>query len=321
MAKPEMKALFEERMKELLPDADDFAKYNEIIHKKPLNYIRCNTLKIDCESLFKRLNEKWKVVKPFPKNPEIMLIDQDLGPGELGNAIEHLLGYYYIQEVCSMMSVIALDPKPGDRVLDLCASPGSKTTQIAAAMENKGTIIANDIKLDRLRILAANLERCGVMNSLLVRNDGIGLCSRFSKNNFKFDKILLDAPCSGEGTLRSSSKTFLMWNIKVVDKLSREQKKLIANALKCLKVGGTLVYSTCTHSPEENEAVVDFALKNFPVEIESINLPLKCRSGVENWKGADYDSNVEKCCRIYPQDNNSEGFFVSKLKLLEEIND
>src|SRR3989344_3608591 len=113
MARPEMKALFEERMKKLLTDASDFAKYDEIVHKKPLNYIRCNTLKISCDELFSRLSKRWKVVRPFAKHPEIMLIDQELMPGELGNAIEHLLGYYYIQEVCSMMSVIALDPKPG----------------------------------------------------------------------------------------------------------------------------------------------------------------------------------------------------------------
>ncbi len=319
MAKPEMKPAFEERMQILLSDKDDFAKYNEIIHKKPLNYIRCNTLKISCDELFARLKKKWNVVRTYENFPEIILIDQELMPGELGNAIEHLLGYYYVQEVCSMMSVIALDPKPGERVFDVCASPGSKTTQIAARMENSGTLIANDVKLDRVRILSANLERCGVTNCVVTRNDGVGLCHRLNENNFKFDKILLDAPCSGEGTLRSSSKTFLMWNLKVVKKLSREQKKLIANALNCLKVGGTLVYSTCTHAPEENEDVVNFALKNFPVKLEKCSLPLKCRPGVLNWEEENYNSEVSKTCRIYPQDNNSEGFFVAKFVLLEEI--
>lgn len=314
-----MKPLFEERMRKLLFDEEDFSKFNEIVHTKPLNYIRCNTLKIGCDELLDRLSKRWNVVRPFLKHPEIMLVDQELRPGELGNAIEHLLGYYYIQEVCSMMSVLALEPKPGERVLDLCASPGSKTTQIAALMQNRGTIIANDMKLDRLRILAANLERCGVMNAVLLRNDGVGLCSRLAKEGFKFDRILLDAPCSGEGTLRSSAKTFLMWNPKVIDKLSREQKKLIANAIKCLRVGGTLVYSTCTHAPEENEAVVDFALKNFPVTLEAAHLPLKCRAGVSEWEGERYDIDAGKICRIYPQDNNSEGFFVAKLKLLGEV--
>ncbi|MEK6915057.1 MAG: NOL1/NOP2/sun family putative RNA methylase [Nanoarchaeota archaeon] len=319
MAKPEMKLAFEERMRKLLQDAQDFDNYSKIVHIKPLNYIRCNTLKISSDELFDRLSKRWNVVRPFLEHNEIMLVDQELKPGELGNAIEHLLGYYYIQEVCSMMSVIALDTKPNERVLDVCASPGSKTTQIAATMKNTGTLIANDVKLDRLRILAANLERCGVMNCVVVRNDGVGLCSRLAKEGFKFDKILLDAPCSGEGTLRSSSKAFLMWNEKVVNKLSREQKKLIANAIKCLKKDGVLVYSTCTHAPEENESVVDFALKNFPVSVEKVNLPLKCRPGVNSWDGVEYSNEMEKCCRIYPQDNDSEGFFVSKIRLLEEV--
>ena len=218
-----------------------------------------------------------------------------------------------------MLSVLALNPKPQDMVLDLCASPGSKTSQIASAMQNSGTLIANDVKMDRIRILSTTLERCGVTNTLATRNDGVSLCQRFVKSEFKFDKILLDAPCSGEGTLRSSPKTFLMWNPKVVKNLSRQQKKLLANAIKCLKVGGTFVYSTCTHSPEENESVIQFALDNFPVRIESITLPVKCRPGLSSWDDESFSKEIQKACRIYPQDNDSEGFFLCKMTLLEEI--
>jgi len=314
-----MKPLFKERMQKLLPDSEDFAKFEEIIHTSPRNFIRCNTLKISIEHLVKRLSEKWKISQPFPEHPEIILIAQDLLPGELGNSIEHILGYYYVQEVCSMMSVIALEPKSEEIVLDLCASPGSKTTQIASKMQNSGALVANDIRIDRIMILSSNLERCGVSNAIVTKNDAIALCSGLSKSRFMFDKILLDAPCSGEGTLRSSPKTFLMWNPKVVEALSRQQKKLIANALKCLKVGGTLVYSTCTHSPEENEEVIDFALKNFPVKMESFSLPLKSRPGIEFWKDKQFSTEIKKCHRIYPHDNDSEGFFVAKLVLKEEI--
>ncbi|MEK6895926.1 MAG: NOL1/NOP2/sun family putative RNA methylase [Nanoarchaeota archaeon] len=315
----EMKPLFEERMRNLLPDADDFARFNEIIHIGPQSFIRCNTLKIMPDELVSRLGKRWKVKQLFSKHPEIILVESELEPGELGKAIEHLLGYYYIQEVSSMMSVLALNPQPGEFVLDVCASPGSKTGQIAAAMQNKGTLIANDVKLDRIVILAANLERCGVSNCVVTRLDGVGLCTRFRKEGFLFDKILLDAPCSGEGTLRSSPKTFVMWNPKVVNNLGRMQKKMLASALGCLKVGGTLVYSTCTHAPEENEAVVDFALRNFPVEVQEINLPLKCREGIVEWKGEKFNEQVRKCCRIYPQDNDCEGFFVAKLRLKEGV--
>ena len=319
--KPIMKPLFEQRMKQLIQDSKDFETFNKIIHTHPKNFIGCNTLKISAQDLYIKLNKKWKVEQPFKEYPEIMLIEQDLLPGELGNAIEHILGYYYIQEISSMLSVIALDPKPNDFIIDLCASPGSKTTQISSMMQNQGTLIANDLKMDRIAILASNLERCGVTNAIVTKNDAIGLCSKLSKSEFKFDKILLDAPCSGEGTLRSSPKTFLMWNEKVVYKLSRLQKKLIAFALKCLKIKGNLVYSTCTHSPEENESVIDFALKNFPVKIEKISLPLKYREGITEWNDEQYNEEVKKCCRIYPQDNDSEGFFVCKMTLIDEIRD
>lgn len=316
----EMKPLFAQRMRNLLLDEGDFEAFSEIIHTQPRNFIRCNTLKISSDALVERLRKKWTVSQPFSDFPEIMVVESELEPGGLGNALEHLLGYYYIQEVSSMMSVLALDPRPGDFVLDVCASPGSKTTQIAARMENKGTLIANDIKIDRIAILSANLERCGVTNCVVTRLDGVGLCSRLRKNKFLFDKILLDAPCSGEGTLRSSPKTFTMWNPKVVDNMGRMQKKLLASALGCLRVGGMLVYSTCTHGPEEDEAVIDFALQNFPVQVERVHLPLRCRAGVTLWDRANFKDDVQKCCRIYPHDNDSEGFFVAKMTLTGAIN-
>lgn len=315
----ELKPEFESRLKELMPDENDFSKFNAIIHTPPRNFIRCNTLKISPDELLKRLKAKWKVSQPYSNHPEIMLIEESLGPGELGNSIEHLLGYYYVQEISSMLSALALNPQPGDFILDLCASPGSKTTQICAKMQNQGTMIANDFKLDRVAILASNIEKNGITNAIITRNDGIALCSKILKSDFRFDKILLDAPCSGEGTIRSSPKTFIMWNKKMIDKLSRQQKKLFAYAVKCLKVGGSIVYSTCTHAPEENESVVNFALKNFPVKIESISLPLKCRPGLASWKDESFNPEVQKSCRIYPQDNDSEGFFLAKFTLMEEI--
>lgn len=315
----EMKPAFRQRMEKLMPFKADFDEFEKIIHTGPKNFIRCNTLKISPKNLLERLSKKWKVAQPFTEHPEIMLVESALMPGELGRAIEHLLGYFYVQEVSSMMSAIALNPLPIEFVLDLCASPGSKTSQIAAKMQNHGTLIANDLKLDRIKILAATLERNGVTNTITTQRDAIAFCSKLIAKRIKFDKILLDAPCSGEGTIRSSPKTLLMWNEKVVCKLSRQQKKFIAYALKCLKKGGTLVYSTCTHAPEENEEVIDFALNNFPVKVENISLPLKCRPGITIWKEDKYHDDVQKCCRIYPQDNDSEGFFVAKLTLLEEI--
>ncbi|MBS3086951.1 RsmB/NOP family class I SAM-dependent RNA methyltransferase [Candidatus Pacearchaeota archaeon] len=239
-----------------------------------------------------------------------------LEPGELGRALEHLLGYYYVQEIASMLPVLALNPKSGELVLDLCASPGSKTTQIAAKMENTGTIIANEVSLGRVKILASNTERCGVTNVVITKKEGTALCKRLKNSGFSFDKILIDAPCSGEGTLRSTPRTAIMWNINTVKKLSKIQKHLLEAALEVLKPNGDLVYSTCTHAPEENEEVVDFVLKEFSdkVKIEKINLPVKCRNGLSGWAGGEYNHEVTKSCRIYPQDSDTEGFFIAKFR-------
>lgn len=310
------KPLFAERMSKLLPDKKDFQTYLEIIHKEPVNSIRCNTLKITPEKLKKKLEEKgWKIKQSFKQYPEIMIIENELQPGELGKAMEHLLGYYYVQEISSMLSILALNPKPGESFLDLCASPGSKTGQAAAMMENKGFVLANDKTLDRIIILNTNLERMGVMNQIITQADAIVLCERLERLGMKFDKILVDAPCSGEGTMRSSSGTFTMWNINMVKKLSRLQKRMLEGALKILKDDGELVYSTCTHSPEENEEVIQNAIDKFNVKIEKINLPLKCRQGINEWQNEKFSSEINRACRIYPQDNDTEGFFLCKIKL------
>ena len=313
----EPKPLFLERMKKLL--GKEFQEYLEILKKPVQNSIRCNTLKISPEELLKRLRSKnWSVNQPFKDCPEIMIIKNDLAPGELGRSLEHLLGYYYVQEIASMLPVLALKPGPEEFVLDIAAAPGSKTTQIAAEMKGSGSIIANDSSLKRLKILASNLERCGVSNTIITKKDGIALCRRLKEQSFQFDKILVDAPCSGEGTIRSSPITALMWNPKTIKILSRLQKALLASAIEILKPGGEIVYSTCTHAPEENEDVVDFILEKFPdIKIESIKLPIKCRSGITEWDGNNYNQEVKKSCRIYPQDSDTEGFFIAKMKRIK----
>ncbi|HUS50175.1 MAG TPA: RsmB/NOP family class I SAM-dependent RNA methyltransferase [Candidatus Paceibacterota bacterium] len=315
------KPLFKERISKLLKNKEDEEDFWKIIREEPVDSIRCNTLKISPDELKEKLEARgWKIKQPFSEYPEIMIIEEssNLKPGELGKSIEHLLGYYYVQEISSMLPILALSPQENDIVLDLCAAPGSKTSQISAMMQNKGTIIANDKDIGRISILATNLERCGCTNVIITRNDAVQLCNRLTKIKMKFDKILLDVPCSGEGTLRSSSKTLLMWNLKMIQKLSRLQKKIAASAISLLKPEGTLVYSTCTHTPEENEQVVDFLAERFNMQVEKINLPVKCREGITSWENENFSQEVKNCCRIYPQDNNTEGFFVAKLKFKEE---
>jgi NOL1/NOP2/sun family putative RNA methylase len=308
---------FISRMNALLGEAEA-KKFFDISYTKTPTSIRCNTLKVSVKELKGRLeNYGWKLKQPFEKFPEIMVIDSKLEPGEVGKTKEHLLGYYYVQEISSMLPMLALQPEDGDFVLDLCASPGSKTTQAAAMMENRGTIIANEISMGRIGILNSNLERCGVMNTIVTRKEGVALCERIlKKSQLRFDKILVDAPCSGEGTLRKSPKTFLMWNPNMIKKIAGTQKRLAEAALRILKVGGTMIYSTCTLAPEENEMIVDYLIKKFDVEIKKIALPLKFRCGICEWEGEELSKEVEKCLRLYPQDNNTDGFFVAEIKKL-----
>jgi tRNA (cytosine49-C5)-methyltransferase len=312
-----LKPLFKERMKLLLPEEKDYKNFLKILEKNPVNSIRCNTLKISPEKLKQNLEKKnWKIYQPWKSNPEVMIIKSELQPGEIGRSLEHLLGHYYVQELASMLPLIALDPKPNEIIIDLCAAPGSKTTQAAARMENKGTIIANEVSIGRLKILATNTERCGVTNTIITKKEGAAFLKEI---NIKFDKILIDAPCSGEGTLRSNPKTAIMWNPKTIKKLSKLQKRLVKESINNLKEKGELVYSTCTHTPEENEEIVDFLLNEFKgkIEIQEIKLPIKTRQGITNWMGKNYNENVKFSCRVYPQDNNTEGFFIAKFRKIK----
>ena len=293
---------FKEKFVERYKGLTDFEKFQEAISQPARKSIRVNTIKIS----LKELKSKISGLKQVPWCSEGFYIERK--ETAVGNLKEHFLGYFYVQEAASMIPALILDPAEGDLVLDMSAAPGSKTAQMAAMMKNGGAIIANDVKWDRIKALSMNLQRCGVSNTVITIYKG-----EFFPD-IKFDKILLDVPCSGEGNIRSNPKTYLIWNIKQVRKLSRMQRKIVASAVKLLRDGGELLYSTCTHSPEENEENVNFLLENFPLEVEKISLPLKCRSGIKEWRGNKFDNQIENACRIYPQDNDTEGFFLCKMK-------
>ena len=189
----EPKPAFIERMKLLLDDDEDLEKFLEVAKSKPQKSIRVNTLKISPEKLKEKLKLKGWELSEIKDHPEILRIESKLEPGEIGKTKEHLLGEYYSQEITSMMPIIALNPQPDEILLDCCAAPGSKTTQAAALMQNKGTIFANDLTISRIIILAANLERQGVTNTIMTRHDAIALSNKFKKVGLKFKKILVDA--------------------------------------------------------------------------------------------------------------------------------
>ena len=270
--------------------------------------IRVNTLKITVSELKRRLVDLWDL-EEIPWCEEGFWIEHSKKERrDIGNLPEHSLGYIYVQEAASMIPPIVLDPRP-ELVLDMCASPGSKTTQMAAMMKNQGLLIANDYQSIRLKPLGINLQRAGVTNSLITLSEG-----RHFKN-IKFDKILVDAPCSGTGTIRKSFKTLLMWNPNMVKRLAATQRQLIENAFRNLKDNGVLVYSTCSLEPEENEGVIDFLLDKYDnASLEEIKLNIKRSPPILKFEDKNYASEVKKCLRIWPQDNDTEGFFVAKIR-------
>ena len=260
----------------------------------------------------KRLEENWNL-EQIPWCKEGFYIEHiKKERRDIGNLIEHSLGYFYTQEAASMIPPLVLEPEESDVVLDMAASPGSKTTQIAALMNNKGILVANDINSARMKPLSLNVQRCGITNCIVTLMYG----QRF--RGFEFDKILLDAPCSGTGTIRKSLKTLRIWNPLMVQRLAHTQKSLIETAFSNLKPGGILVYSTCSNEPEENEAVIDFLLNKYAnSKVEDIRIDGLNRSKpILEFENNNYNEEIRKCLRIWPQDNDTEGFFVAKIKKL-----
>jgi len=268
--------------------------------------IRVNTLKITVDELKNRIRD-WKLVQ-IPWCREGFWIEHKDGRRDIGNLVEHSLGYFYVQEAASMLPPVVLEPGPGELVLDMCAAPGSKASQIAQYMKNSGLLVANDYTYERMKPLAINLQRCGITNVLLTRMEGRHF------RNLEFDRILVDAPCSGTGTIRKSLKTLRIWNPNMVKRLAATQKQLLKTAFNNLKYGGTMVYSTCSLEPEENEGVISWFLDNNGAELEEITVPVKRSKPVLEFEGQSFNKEVRKCLRIWPQDNDSEGFFVAKIR-------
>ncbi len=284
-------------------DIDGSDDFYEFMSKPLRQSFRVNLLKGKIDSVVERLSEEFRIER-IPWVEEGFFI---YGNG-VTNTPEFALGLIFMQEASSMIPARVLEVEPEMLVLDIAASPGAKTTQISAYMENRGCIVANDVKYTRINILASNVQKMGCINVKITMKDG----RFFGRFRDRFDRILLDAPCSNVGMIRKNYKYLKLWKQRDVEALSRLQKELIMAAYRALKPGGVLVYSTCTLDPEENEEVVDHLLSNTDAEIEDIDLPLKSHEPFTEFMGKSYDTQVKKCLRIHPQDNDTEGFFVAK---------
>ena len=220
----------------------------------------------------------------------------------------HMAGLVYFQEPSAMAAVSALDIRPGDFVLDLCASPGGKATQAAEKLCGNGILVANEIIEKRSKILAENIMRMGVKNAVVTNETPARLAEKYTAF---FDKIIVDAPCSGEGMFKKTPLAIDEWSVDHTYSCATRQKKILSDAVKMLKGGGSMVYSTCTFAPCENEGVIDWLLSNYP-ELELINIELDglCDANGE-WVNSKFDLSGAK--RIFPHLAKGEGHFVALL--------
>jgi NOL1/NOP2/sun family putative RNA methylase len=284
----------------------------EAYNQKPLQSIRVNTLKITSDELLKKLQQKGMKLESSEFDVDGFIVKET--PFSIGATTEYLSGYYFIQSTASWLPVIALQPKQNDLIIDFTAAPGGKATHIAQLMNNKGTLICLDISRERIKSLRSNLSRCGVMNTILIRTDS----RKFQEYDVKANKILLDAPCSGEGLMAIDRTRRTKRSLDDITRMNKLQKELLESALNSLEVEGMLVYSTCSTAPEENEEVISWALEKYPIEVVNIGCN-NFSKGFTSAFGKNYHPDLNKARRLYPHKNGTEGFFFCKLQLKEDL--
>lgn len=285
----------------LVPDLEKFLVSMEA---PPMVYIRVNTLKIAPNALLKRLSDKGFILKAADIPDCFEVVGE---PYSIGASAEHLLGYFYVQDKSSMIPALALAPNPGDVVIDMAASPGGKTTHIAQLMNNEGLVVAIEKEPARLPSLRTNLGRCGVRNTVLYNMDAL----EADTIGVKADKILLDAPCTGEGVIARDRSRKTSREEADIQFCSSLQRELIDSSMKVLKPGGTLVYSTCSYAPEEDELVVDYAVKNYGLKVEPVPYGLP---GIDRFGDLTFCPDVKNARRLYPHIHNTTGFFVARMR-------
>ncbi len=288
-----MNAFFE-RMKDLL--GEDFDKYLETVDKEPYRGIRVNTLKMSPEELLPLLPFAGEVT-PFSGDGFYVSAEK------LGKHPLHHAGAFYVQEPSAMSAVTALGVRPGDKVLDMCAAPGGKSTQIAARLCGTGLLWANEVIRPRAHILLSNIERMGVKNAVVSNMEADKLASQLS--GF-FDKVLVDAPCSGEGMFRKDKDAIFEWSPEHSRSCAERQKMILDASAAAVAPDGVMVYSTCTFSRDENEGVVEDFLQNHP-EFELID------TGCKFGEPSRFGDGMELCRRVFPY-NGGEGHFVAKFR-------
>ncbi|QFH65629.1 16S rRNA (cytosine(1407)-C(5))-methyltransferase RsmF [Leclercia adecarboxylata] len=295
------------QMRQALPDPFALDAFIAACQRPLRRSLRVNTLKISVADFLTLVAPYGWQLTPVPWCEEGFWIERDDEEAlPLGSTAEHLSGLFYIQEASSMLPVAALfaDGNTPDRVMDVAAAPGSKTTQIAARMNNQGAILANEFSASRVKVLHANISRCGISNVALTHFDGRVFGAALPE---AFDAILLDAPCSGEGVVRKDPDALKNWSVASNLEIAATQRELIDSAFHALRPGGTLVYSTCTLNRDENEAVCLWLQAQYPDAVEF--LPLN-----DLFPSASECVTPEGFLHVFPHIYDCEGFFVARLR-------
>lgn len=286
-------------------------RVESMFSQRAITTIRLNPLRGSTEETKQSLQEKEIELQeiPYVKDTYFVL---NMDKSEMSQTEEYQDGKFYIQNLSSILAALVLNPKPGEKILDMCAAPGSKTTHLSALMDNKGIIIANDSDAARVSSLRNVLEQFGAKNAKATLSDATDFGTKYP--NY-FDKILLDAPCSGEGMIyMRGEKPLRFWSIDKVKRCSYIQRDLIFSAFRALKPGGTMIYSTCTLEPEENEGVVTFLLDHFSnAQIEETGLHYE--KGITKWSGNVYSPKIRKTTRLLPS-SKTMAFYIAKIKKL-----
>ena len=293
-------------MRASLADEAELERFLAISQQPLRRSLRVNTLKISVEDFLTRVAGYGWQLTPIPWCREGFWIARDDESLPLGSVAEHLSGLFYIQEASSMLPVSALfDAAPDARqVMDVAAAPGSKTTQMAALMRNQGAILANEYSASRVKVLHANISRCGVSNVAPTHFDGRVFGAALPE---QFDAVLLDAPCSGEGVVRKDADALRNWTLASTEAIAATQRDLIDSAFHALRPGGVLIYSTCTLNTIENQQVIAWLLTRYPDAIEILSLQ-------DLFAGAEAALTPEGYLHVFPHCFDSEGFFVARLR-------
>ena len=299
---------FIDRMITLLGE-EEFSVYEKSLDMPRYNGLRVNTLKFTPEE-FKAISPF--ELRPIPWCPNGFYYKNEDKPAQ--HPYYHG-GFYYIQEPSAMTPASFLPVEPGDKVLDLCAAPGGKTTELGAKLQRKGVLFSNDISISRTKALLHNMELNGIPNIVVLSEESSKMADRFEGY---FDKILVDAPCSGEGMFRKDPAMVKAWGPDKVELYSGIQREIIVDAAKMLKPGGMMIYSTCTFAPEENEQSMEYLLEQCPY-MSLVELPMfdGFDQGHPEWSKTG-NEDLKKCRRLWPHRLEGEGHFVALLKKDED---